>query len=116
MDGWLDSNMISASFVQRKRDDLKASTISGNDSIGLTTDKHGLLIASQDGKLVLPKAQITKIKTYEEWYAATDNLCHHFDTTQKIREYTLVYSAATGSQCTFFGSDITRSRATTPTS
>ena len=39
---------------------------------------------------MLPKAQITKIKTYEEWYAATDNLCHHFDATQKNRGYTLL--------------------------
>ena len=90
MDGWLDSNMVTTSFVQRERDALKASTISGSDSIGLTTDKNGLLIASQGGKPVLPKAQITKIKTYEEWYAATDNLCHHFDATQKNREYTLL--------------------------
>ena len=90
MDGWQDSNMVSASFVQKERDALKASTISGSDSIGLTTDKNGLLIASQGGKPVLPKAQITKIKSYEEWYAATDNLCHHFDATQKNREYTLL--------------------------
>ena len=46
MDGWLDPNMVSVSFVQRERDALKASTISGSDSIGLTTDKNGLLIAS----------------------------------------------------------------------
>ena len=90
MDGWLDSNMVSASFVQRERDALKASTISGSDSIGLTTDKNGLLIASQGRKPVLPKAQITKIKTYEEWYAATDNLYHHFEATQKNRESTLL--------------------------
>jgi hypothetical protein len=90
MDGWLDSNMVSASFVQRERDALKASTISGSDSIGLTTDKNGLLIASQGDKPVLPKAQLMKIKSYEEWYAATDNLCHHFDDTQKNMEYTLL--------------------------
>ena len=84
--------MVSASFVQRERDALKASAISGSDSIGLTTDKNGLCIASQGGKPVLPKAQITEIKTYEEWYATTDNLCHHFDATQKIREYTLLSS------------------------
>ena len=65
---------VSASFVQRERDALKASTISGSDSIGLITDKNGLLVASQGGKPVLPKARFTKIKTYEEWYAATDNL------------------------------------------
>ena len=90
VDGWLDSNMVSASFVQRERDALKASTISGSDSIGLTTDKNGLLIASQGGKPVLPKAQINKIKTYDEWYAATDNLCHHFDATHKNMEHTLL--------------------------
>ena len=90
MDGWLDSNMVTASFVQRERDALKASTISGSDSIGLTTDKNGLPIAPQGGKPVLPKAQITKVKSYEEWYAATDNLCHHFDATQEGMEYTLL--------------------------
>ena len=69
MDGWFDSNMVSAPFVQRERDALEASTISGGDSIGLTTDKNGLLVASQGGKPVLPKTQIMKIKIYEQWYA-----------------------------------------------
>jgi hypothetical protein len=82
--------MVTTSFVQRGHDALKASTISGSDSIGLTTDKNGLLIASQGGKPVLPKAQITKIKTYDDWYAATDNLCHHFDATHKNMEHTLL--------------------------
>ena len=39
---------------------------------------------------MLPKAQINKIKTYDEWYAATDNLCHHFDATHKNMEHTLL--------------------------
>ena len=87
--GYMDANMVNDEFIQRERDSLKASTVAGSEG-GLTIDKNGLLIASQGGKPVLPRAQLRKIKTYEEWYLATDNLCRHLTATGKHRDSTML--------------------------
>ena len=90
LDGWLDANIATDAFIQRERDALKASTIVGSETVEMTATKHGLLALSQGGKPTLPKPQLSKIKTYEDWYAATDNLCQHFDATGRHRDLTLL--------------------------
>ena len=82
IDGWTNSNIVKAAFVERERNALTATSQTAEESLTLSSGKvSGLVLAAQGTKPVLPNQNLKKIDTYVDLNVALENLSNHYDET-----------------------------------